>query len=300
MFKKVLLFSAIAFSSLFLSGCTLKKAPAALQVNTKPVANVFIDGKLVGKTPYQVNNLKPEEVTIKLIPESTTMPLTSWEGRVKLNAGVLTLIEREFASSEAGSSGQILTLEKTKNKNEASLSVVSDPDGALINIDGEAKGFTPIAIEKAGTGDHQIKVTKEGFIEGIVKAKTVAGFKLIVNIKLAQAEVQPTVTPTPAPLPSGKVSPTIKVTPSPKATISPSAKITPTGGEIAKPYVVIKDTPTGWLRVRADASTSAAEIAKVNPGEKYPLLEEKSGWIKISFGDNKEGWVSGQYVTLFK
>lgn len=300
MFKKVLLFSAIAFSSLFLSGCTLKKTPAALQVNTNPAANVFIDGKLLGKTPYQANNLKPGEVAVKLIPESTATPLVSWEGKVRLNAGVLTLIEREFAATEAGSSGQILTLERTKAKNEASLTVVSDPDGALLNIDGEAKGFTPLTIEKAGIGDHQITVTKDGFTEGIVKAKAVVGFKLIVNVKLAQTEIQPTVTPSLAPLPSGKVTPTLKVTPSPKATTSPSAKITPTGGEIAKPYVVIKDTPTGWLRVRADASTSAAEIAKVNPGEKYPLLEEKTGWVKISFADSKEGWVSGQYITKFE
>jgi len=273
-----------------------------MQINTNPTASVFIDGKLMDKTPYQSNTLKPEEITVKLIPESTATPLVSWEGKVKLNAGVLTLIQRDFSSTEAGSSGEILTLEKIKDKNASSLSIVSDPDNALINIDGEAKGFTPITLDKTEAGDHQIKISKEGYAEKEVKAKTIAGFKLIVNVKLAQTNTQPTTTPTP--VPSGKVTPSVKVTPSPKVTpkasVTPSANVTPSGEELARPYVVIKETPTGWLRVRSSpVAASDNEIAKVNPGEKYPLLEEKSGWIKISF-DGKEGWVSGQYVTKFQ
>jgi uncharacterized protein YgiM (DUF1202 family) len=54
-------------------------------------------------------------------------------------------------------------------------------------------------------------------------------------------------------------------------------------------------TPTGFLRVRDQASLGGAEIGQVKPGETYTLLDEQSGWYKIKF-NNKEGWISSQYA----
>lgn len=66
---------------------------------------------------------------------------------------------------------------------------------------------------------------------------------------------------------------------------------TPDGSQIQ-----ILDTPTGFLRVRSSPSTASSEITQVKPGEKYSLLEEKSGWFKIRVKEGQEGWVSGQYA----
>jgi len=94
--------------------------------------------------------------------------------------------------------------------------------------------------------------------------------------------------------------PAVSPSPGSKATLT-GAKATPTEGPpMAKPYVLIKETPTGWLRVRMEPSTTATEAAKVNPGEKYPLLEEKGGWYKIRYSGDKEGWISAQYATKFE
>jgi len=283
--RKKLFLLPLASLVFFLSGCSFKKSPSALQINSTPTANVFIDGKQVGKTPYQASNLSAGEVLIKLIPDTTSEPLVSWDGKIKLNEGVLTLIERDFASTEAGSSGQILTLEKTKNKKTASLSIVSDPDGSLVKIDGEAKGFTPLLLGEIGEGDHQIAISKDGFLEKIIKARAVLGYQLVVNAKLAQVS-------------EGSLS--LTPTPSRQDSSSTSSGRSNTEQEIAKPYVQIKDTPTGWLRVRMEPSTTATEAAKVNPGEKFPLLDEQSGWYKIRYGQNKEGWVSSQYATKYE
>lgn len=299
MTRKLIFFAFVIVSGFLLSGCSLKSTPSAIQVTANPVANVFIDGKMVGKTPYQANDLKAGEVTVKLIPESTTTPLVSWEGKVKLNSGVLTLVDREFSASDAVSSGQILTLEKIKDDKSASVSVVSDPDGSLVNLDGETKGFAPIALDKVSIGDHQITVSKEGYAEKVVKAKTIAGYKLIINVKLAQiVTAVPSVTITP--VPTGSIRPTVtaKPTVTPKPTTS-TGQITPspaTGSPVSG-NVEIKETPTGWLRVRSGPSTSSTEIAKVNPGEKYKLLEETTGWYKITLSDGKEGWISSQYAS---
>ncbi len=293
--KKILLFAGILAPIVFLSGCSLKKAPAALQITTTPTANVFVDGKLLGKTPYQGSNWKPGEISLKLIPESVSVPLASWEGKIKMSSGILTLIEREFAASDNESSGQILSLEKIKDKKSAGLSVISDPDGALINVDGEAKGFAPLLLDKIGVGDHQIVVTKEGYREKTIRAKAVAGFKLVVNVKLGQkmegVVASPSGTLTPSPTPTGKAT---KTSPTPRPT---SSKPTPTGISTGTSQVLIKETPTGWLRVRQEATTSSAEVAKVNPGETYSVLEEKTGWFKIEYEPGKEGWISSQYAT---
>ncbi len=60
--------------------------------------------------------------------------------------------------------------------------------------------------------------------------------------------------------------------------------------------VKILPTGMGWLRVRAEPILSAAEITKVNVGEKFELLEEKTGWVKIKLPDGQEGWVSADFV----
>jgi type IV pilus assembly protein PilM len=61
-------------------------------------------------------------------------------------------------------------------------------------------------------------------------------------------------------------------------------------------FVTVRDTPTGWLRVREGPATTNLEIAKIYPGEKYEVLEEKQGWYKIQLKDEKEGWASATYI----
>ncbi|OGE44326.1 hypothetical protein A3A45_03860 [Candidatus Daviesbacteria bacterium RIFCSPLOWO2_01_FULL_36_8] len=64
----------------------------------------------------------------------------------------------------------------------------------------------------------------------------------------------------------------------------------------AKQFLVIKDTPTGFLRVRA--TPSGKEIIKVLPGERFELLKESNGWLQISLEDGTLGWVAKQYSSI--
>lgn len=83
--------------------------------------------------------------------------------------------------------------------------------------------------------------------------------------------------------------------------ISESAKtaLTLIGGSVNK-QVTILTTPTGWLRVRDLPSLSGVEIARVNVGSKYDVLEEKDGWVKIKISDSSQGWVSADYTEPVK
>ena len=57
----------LILSSLCLSGCSLVARKSAIEINSYPVAKVFLDGKEVGMTPYKNRSLLPVEVEVKLV-----------------------------------------------------------------------------------------------------------------------------------------------------------------------------------------------------------------------------------------
>jgi hypothetical protein len=306
--KRSWLIGIAAFLGIFLLGIVLKttvfnkKGSGAISVSSTPKAIVFIDGAQVGTTPYLNDKLEVGEHTLKLVPEATNDSLSPWEGKVILNPNVLTVVNRNLSSTSYSSSGEIIWLEKIPPKDKSAITVISVPDQAVVRVDGEPKGFSPITLENLTPGGYQVAVASPGYEERVVSAKTVAGYRLIINVQLAKkvegieeatpsgerVEVTPTQT---TPTPTTKTTPTLKPTLQPTITPPP------------KPYIKIKETPTGWLRVRMEPGTSATEAAKVKPGEIFPYLgEEKTvggaKWYKIEYEKDKEGWVVGTYVEL--
>jgi len=294
--KRKWLIIIVAVLALVLVGLIFKgkffnrQGPGALQISTTPRAIVYLDGSQVGVTPFFDDKIKSGEHTLKLVPESTTDSLASWEGKVNLLPGILTVVNRNFGSSESNSSGEMLTLERIGRKDKSSLAVISVPDQAVVKIAGEPRGFTPLTV------DYSVVISASGYEEKSISASTIGGYKLIINVQLAQQmegiegatesaenkdeqtnEVAKDVTPTP----------TAKATPTTKATLP------------AKPYVTVKDTPTGWLRVRV--APEGEEVAKINVGESFPYLdEEDNGWYKLEYEDGEEGWASSVYLDLVK
>lgn len=306
--KRNWLILAVVGLSLILAGLVIKSkflgrpGPAALQVSTTPKSTVFIDGSQVGITPFFDDKLKPGEHTIKLTPEATTDSLSSWEGKVTLTPGILTVINRNFGKDESSSSGEVISLEKISSRDKATLAIISTPDQAVVKVNGEPKGFAPVEVENLSPGDYKVAIAAPGYEERNVTAQAIAGYKLTINVQLAQtiegiAEATPSGEEEEKEEEEEKVTPTPKSTPTPTPTPKTSPKPTLTPPE--KPYVKIKETPTGWLRVRAEPSTEGEELAKVDTGEMFSYLnEEKSGWYKIEYEEDKEGWVSGVYCEL--
>lgn len=265
---------------------------AALSVSTTPKATVFIDGVQAGSTPLLNDQIEAGEHLVKLVPEATLDGLVSWEARVNLSPNVLTIINRSLGPSEAESGGETIWLEKIASKDKSSLAVVSIPDQAVVKIDGEPKGFAPVLLEDLTPGSYQVVVASPGYEERSVSVKTVVGFKLIINVQLIrQIEGIEEATPSAETTEEEEAE---EEEPTPTPTKKPEAKVTPP----PKPYVVIKETPTGWLRVREKPSTDSEELGRVEPDEMYPYLEEEeNGWYKIDY-DGEEGWISGVYADL--
>jgi hypothetical protein len=99
---------------------------------------------------------------------------------------------------------------------------------------------------------------------------------------LGARTVIPVVTPTPSPVTGGDAGPAVSSAQEDKGT----------GGQY---LVVVSDTPTGFLRVRK--TPGGVEVAKAQPGDKLPFLDEQKGWYKVSLEDGREGWVSAQYSS---
>lgn len=268
------------------------KGLAALQIDSTPTASVFLNGKMVGETKFADKNLEPGEYTIKLVAKEGT---GNWTGKITLLSKTEAFINRVLDENENFSSGEVLSLEKIDG-NGTEIAVISTPEKSFVKIDAEDKGVSPILIKDASVGEHEILISYPGFKEKSVSIKTVIGHKLIVNVHLAQEEIAEEKT-------EQEASPSASPSPKPKATATPKPQEKPKEATESaapeKPYVEILQTPTGWLRVRLgppDGDKKATDSGnRVNPGDKFPYLDEESGWFKISY-DDKEGWVSGEYA----
>ena len=258
----VVIIVALAF---FLIGY-YKPKPAGIAVRTTPESNVYIDNKLIGKTPLDTA-VEPGNVIVKIVPDTGIPP---FEVKINFISGVKTIVKREFGSSEASSSGEIVSFEKEPGAS-AGLVVVSIPDNAQVNLDGISRGFSPVKLTSVVQGEHQLTIKSPGYNDRNLTLRTIAGYKLTVSVQLA------------------------KISETPK---EPEV--------VTQTFVEILSTPTGFLRVRSEPGSGGVEIDQVSPGDKFLLLstDSVSGWYKIQLEapvaglpNGREGWVSNQYAT---
>lgn len=278
--KKGLLAIAI-FVTIFIIGAykliiSRSKGFGGMKINANPSANIFLDDKLIGNTPYE-EKLSEGEYILKLIPSDASDQMVSWQGKVKVNPSVLTYINRELGPSELTSGGEILTLEKT-NQSQSQLEITSQPDATAVLIDGQEKGITPLTVN-VSEGEHDVAVSSPGFIGRTVRVQTTNMYKLSISFQLILTDSEKTSTASATTQSLGEV----------KTTPSKEGK-----------FIKIKDTPTGFLRVRNGPKTTASEVGQIKPGEQFPLLDEQEGWYKINYAQGKEGWVSGRYAEIIE
>lgn len=288
----------IIASSFLLAGCTIPfiEQKAGLQVTVNPQANIFLDGKALGQSPYYSETLKAGQYTVKVT--SLDPALSSWEGKVALNPGVLTYVERQLSSDNSKSHGHTLSFEQLTKKDSSEVSIISSPDMVSVTIDGVPSGFTPLKTDSITVGPHTFTLSSPGYQDKIVKASVKAGQRLVINAQLATQSIIPVPTPTIEPIasPSAAVpTPTIK-----GATITPLPKQASTSA-IVKPYIEILATPdNNHLKVRSENSIGNNIIAIVNTGDKFPFIQKDSlgQWIQIYYQDQLKGWVYAQYAKL--
>lgn len=182
-----------------------------------------------------------------------------WQGKIGLTAGTITVINRDLSADISSSGGETLSLKKGKG-----ITIVSSPGESNIEIDGKAFGRTPQTID-IESGEHVLLLTHTNYLNRSIKANLPKGFNLTISSDLAVTEADLTVI---------ENAPVI----------------------IQTLEVVVKTTPTGFLRVRDKPSLAGKELARISTGEVLVLLEELGSWDKVRVSTGVEGFVSASYV----
>lgn len=304
----------VFISAFVLAGCSLpfrKAEVSGLQITTDGIASsVLLNGNKVGMTPFSDQELKPGTYTVRLEPEDSELAM--YETSITLYPTTLAVMNWTFGRTAETSGGVIYELDPLKKKTDANLSIASIPDGAIVKVDDVSQGFTPVLMKSMTPGTHRFQVTLPSYKDEEESINIAEGFQMNVTVKLAKQKVSETVGNEVVATDSAEASDSAKVaTPSskpsttPKASLSPKPEVSKAASSSAKPTsstavpgktVTIKETGTGWLRVRETASSSGKELAKVDVGESFPFFETQSGWTQIEYEKGKKGWVSSQYV----
>jgi len=255
-----------------------KTGKGALLITSVPQSNVFMDGILVGKTPFCMatetcknqEGINAGDHNLKLVPIDGIYP--DYDTKITVNNLTLMAVDEIFGNN-GESNGTIIGLSPLATKNDVQIQVISIPDKANVFLDGNPVGITPLLLRQVSESDHDLRLTLDSYQDKILKIKTALGFQLNALVFLG-----------------------IKSDLSNLSVASTSAT-EPIIPVVSK--VLILDTPTGFLRVRESNSVSSAEIAKIKPGELYELVNEKDSWfeIKLSSSEAKLGWISSQYAV---
>lgn len=297
------IFACIVFFSAMFIFAKTDKGKGALQVTATPKADVYLDGKLLGKSPFcrcDLPNMIPVgEHSIRLVSQDTSMQ--PFEQKIPINKSVITVIDVTFGEKNT-TSASIISLDPLPDANMTQIFATSFPDKAKIFLDKNASGNTPILLKDVTDSDHELLFDKDGYQTNVLHVHTVKGYTLsAVTFLSIKTDVHATssalpiasVSGTPIPLPShiGNVSGTPTPTLTTKTSLTP--KITPTLTKSSSGQVLILQTPTGFLRVRS--TPGGSEVGQVSPGQSFTFLDEQSGWYKIQLSDGTMGWVSSQY-----
>jgi hypothetical protein len=239
----------------------------ALQVAANQPSQVFLDDKYIGKTPLCLCELaqllKTKDYDVKLVPGNSTFGPT--EQKLNIYDGVLTFFDVNFDKNKSAQSQSIITLEPIDQDKESQILVVSFPDKAQVFLDGNLGGSTPLLLKKITASDHEIKVVKDGYGAKDLRIKTVLGKRLSATIYLGIKNEVPSNVASPSAIPAAS-------------------------------KVLILSTPTGYLRVRSQPSTTASQVGTVSPGNVLNLVSQADGWYEIELPNGSQGWVSSDFA----
>jgi hypothetical protein len=145
--------------------------PAQLTINTRPSgAEVIIDGERLGVTPF-AQPVKPgaHSVTVRIDGRERVLPL-----ELSAGAQVSQYLEMPVPQAPASAVGRI--------------SVVTDPPGARVSIDGQALGVSPLTVSVLTADEHRVSVRSDaGSAERVVAVERGATASVVFSLPKTSA-----------------------------------------------------------------------------------------------------------------
>ena len=155
-------------------------------------AQVLVNNKIVGKTPFESKSIKPGTNTVLIRNETreyqTSIKFLPAKKDLIYAVGVI----RDLGVSDIFSSGQEFWFDKESP--EDSLRVISEPSGAEVYLDETKIGVTPFSSQNISSGDYELKISHTGYEPQIARISVHKGYTLNGLIKLFPYPISGTVT----------------------------------------------------------------------------------------------------------
>lgn len=296
----------VIVATVVLSGCTLpfSKQPSAglLVLTDDQLARVYVNNQLAGDTPVEQSKLQPGTHRVRLEPHD--QHLQTHEVIVKLYPNTQSVINWQLGTTVDEHAGVVLELEPAQHVDTPHLIVQSNPDISIVQIDGKSAGLTPVIENGLADGEHELQVSAPGYLRTKHFVRLIRGYTLRATVTLPREA---------SPIPSnptteqeaqgeGSASESISVSASPPATRAASRRDVVLQGETTSReelgVLVVRETPTGELRVRTAPNTTSQQIDVVQVGTRLSYVQEQPGWYEVEYAPQKYGWVSGEYVEI--
>lgn len=163
----------------------LLESGTALTVNS-PLgkAEIYLDGKKIGETPYSSENLSSGDYSLEIRRISAEpdfyQPVIK---QIHLEPKTRTFIEAEIGPGVQFSS--VVLMYYTRNSTDrSSVYIDTTPKGSSITIDETKFGESPVANNELAPGKHTISVNRVGYeeLETVIIARK--GYTLIAEFQL--------------------------------------------------------------------------------------------------------------------
>lgn len=316
--RQLTLLVLVVLAAVGLAGCSLpgEQEFSGLEVRTTNGADVqiYLDELHLGQSPLEKRDIQPGTYTLRLEPSSTDQQ--PYETQIHLYPKTMTSVVWSFDGSQPSGNGEILELEPLASDERAELSVITVPEGAKISLDTQSYGLSPVVVDNVDPGQYTLSVDAVAHNKKAFTINIQPGYRLHVFARLTKEDAALQVDDSvdaaedaespntndnleevlePSDRESSDAARRSLPTPKPSASPSPQPSQNP-----EKPYVLITETGTGWLRVRDQASSAGQEVARVDVGGKYPYISTLNGWYEIEYSPGNTGWISGQYADIIR
>jgi hypothetical protein len=175
----------------YLPDLPLLESGTALTVNS-PLgkAEVYLDGKKIGETPYSSENLSAGDYFLEIRRVSAEpgfyQPVTK---QIHLEPNTRTFVEAEIGPGPQFSS--VILMYYTRNTTDrSSVYINTTPKESSVTIDDTQFGESPVATDELSSGKHTISVNRVGYeeLETVIIARE--GYTLIAEFQLMAQPIE--------------------------------------------------------------------------------------------------------------
>ncbi|PYQ49372.1 MAG: hypothetical protein DMF78_18390 [Acidobacteria bacterium] len=173
--------------------------PAVLRIETEPAgATVLIDGADAGRSPVARANVRPGVHMVRVAADGYAPAGLTLEIKHGETPPPLRFVMEPLA---------------------AKLRVHSEPPDALVRVDGQPVGTTPLESSSLAPGHHEIRLERRGYAAASQKVEARAGDVVEVSLALERLRAEASPSPTPPPrVAEGDLLPQSQVDTLPKRT----------------------------------------------------------------------------------